>query len=50
MPDTTPGLPVAEVLAALLLRELEANHAQDEHAQRLCDALGVWLDHQPAQG
>lgn len=47
MPDTTPALPVAQVLAALLLRELEANHGRDEHAQRLCDAIAVWLDRQP---
>lgn len=46
MPDTTTDLPVARVLAALLLRELEADHAGDEHAERLLDAIGVWLDNQ----
>lgn len=45
MPDSTP-LPVAIVLATLLLKELQENQAGDEQAERLVDAIGVWFDHQ----
>jgi hypothetical protein len=30
--------------------ELEENLAGNEQAERLLDAIGVWVDRQPAQG